>query len=155
MCKKVFLFLFLGFWLLVVAKLYPEQWYRISETEVQNLEALSQKSEADRQSWQSQASELKMKAQGLQATSKTLNQQLLTEREKTNSLQKSFSQFVQDQYRQASNYETRIKNAEIKLLKTKRQRDIAFIILGFLFIIGMISIVFKLRRFGFPIAKFP
>lgn len=148
--KRTFclLFVLLGFSLL--AKLPAEQWYRVSETELLKLEAISRNSETDRQNWLSQATELKVKVQTLQTESKRLNGQLEKEREVTKNLRKSFELSEAAQFQRASDYETEIaslkeslSNTEKDTLKIKNQRNVLFFIL--LGISGILGTFFYLK----------
>lgn len=134
----------------LAASLPSEQWYRVSETELSRLETISQGWERDRQTWLSQASELKGKVLTLQQESKTLNGQLAEERRTTANLRKSFETSVSDQLRKASEYETEIAalrdlkaKADIALLKAKNQRNLLFFVLAGL--LGCLAVFVSLK----------
>lgn len=152
MHSKLFL-VFCAAFSLLAASLCSEQWYRVSETELQKLENISQNSETDRQNWLLQASELKAKVQILQQGSKTLNEKLTKERETTKSLRTSFEQSETEQLKRASDYETEIAGlkekkgkAELDVQKIKNQRNtLLFILLGALGILTAF-VAFRLKR---------
>jgi chromosome segregation ATPase len=151
MCKSVSFFFV--FFCLLAASLHSEQWYRVSETELQKLEALSQNSETNRLNWLSQANELKEIVRNLQKGSKILNGQLEEEREATKSLRKSFEQSALEQLQRASEYEAEIdalkeKNAgaEKEVLKVKNQRNALFFILASLTLAVSAALYFKIKR---------
>ena len=136
----------------LAASLRSEQWYRVSETELSRLEAISQSWETDRQTWLSRASELKGKVQTLQQESKTLNAQLAGERETTSNLRKSFETSASAQLQKASEYETEIASlrelkskAEIALLKAKNQRNALFFVLSALLLAFACFLFVKLQ----------
>jgi len=108
--KKVFLFLFILFLFLfcladALRAEEQEAWYLISEPELRSIEALLEKSETDRQNWESQA-------RGLKSAAANLNGQLAEERRQYKALEQSFNKYEADQLKRLS-----LKNGEIANLK--------------------------------------
>ena len=123
--KRFFLYLFFAFlFVFVVGVLRAEEtqsWYLISEMELQKLEESKTKSEQDRASWLSQVQRLRIRAESLQAESESLNYQLANERQMTEKLSKSFSQYEQDALMTISQ-----KNGEIATLeREKAEQELA------------------------------
>ena len=145
---------FFAVFCLSAVSLYSEQWYRVSETELAKLEAISRSSETDRQNWLSQAGELKVIVQSLQKGSKSLNEQLEKEREATKTLRQSFEQSAAEQLKRASDYETEIASlkaekalADLAVEKIKNQRNVLFFILS-AFALALSAIIYvKIKTF--------
>jgi len=85
-----------------------ESWYLISGTELQSIEALLEKSEKDRQSWE-------LQARGLKNEAASLNRQLATERRQFRALEESFNEYESDALNKLAS-----KNGEIEGLKQKK-----------------------------------
>jgi hypothetical protein len=104
----------------------PGPWYLISETELRSIEHYRKTSEAEKQTWLSQAKELKtiagnsetrsarleVESGNLRRESETLNSQLADQREQTRMLQRSFNEYEAGQLTLIS-----LKNGEIADLK--------------------------------------
>jgi hypothetical protein len=119
MCKenKVCVFLFLLGLLLCSAwgALHgqeQEQYYLITESELRSIEKVWKNSVAEKQSWLSQASELKAKAGTLAWESALLNDQLRQERERSRKSEQLFNEYEAAQSLQMSQKDTRIIQLE-------------------------------------------
>ncbi|ULQ59249.1 hypothetical protein K7I13_12210 [Brucepastera parasyntrophica] len=128
--KRALIIIFLSglFLSCLLGVVHTEEQYRISETQLQSIESLAEKLEAERQTWQSQANVLKQEAQ-------TLNAQLRTERELYNKLQTSFDEYEIKNLTLLTERETAIselkdENAKekIKTTNTEKQRNTAIFI---------------------------
>ena len=106
MCRTGFLTLIIVFvlsllWLFVLLDvLQAEDWYLITETELQGIEQYKAKSEAERQSWLLQVQNLRGKAENseaksarLEMESESLNTQLSQAKEQNRRLEKSFGEY--------------------------------------------------------------
>jgi predicted nuclease with TOPRIM domain len=128
--------------------------YLISESELRIIEDYKTKSEAEKQTWLSQVQRLNTQVASLQRESKTLNNQLASQRDQAQTLQISF-----DEYESESLMTISLKNGEIADLKQEvaaqtletatykgisRSRLIVIIALGSAWII---YIAFKICRF--------
>jgi len=91
-----------------------EAWYLISETELRGIEALLEKSETDRRSWESQARGLRIRAEKSEADSVLLNRQLAAGRIQYRALEDSFNEYEAGQLKLVS-----LKNGEIAGLEKK------------------------------------
>jgi predicted nuclease with TOPRIM domain len=89
-----------------------EQYYLIAESELRSIEDSRRNSAAEKQSWLSQASELKTRARSLSWESMLLNDQLRQEREKSRKLTQSFNEYEAAQSLQMSQKDTRIVQLE-------------------------------------------
>ena len=89
-----------------------EPWYLISETELRSIGEYLAKSEREKQSWLSQASESRIRAEKSEADSSLLNNQLAEARAQNRKLETSFNEYEADQLIQTS-----LKNGEIVKLK--------------------------------------
>jgi hypothetical protein len=128
MCKvKVLYFLFL--WLCLLAGVLqaedPGNWYLISEAELRSIEQYKEKSEAERQSWLSQAQGLRKKAENselraarLEAESGNLNAQLAQARERNLRLEQSFNEYEAENLTLISS-----KNGEIAALEQAKAKE--------------------------------
>jgi chromosome segregation ATPase len=107
MCEKLYFVWFLLFWLCssAVAAQGEEQFYLISETELQSIEKSLAGLETDRQSWE-------LQARGLKNEAGSLNSQLSEERRQYRTLEQSFNKYEADQLALVS-----LKNGEIADLK--------------------------------------
>jgi len=119
MCKEnkelfiiLFAFLFLSCLVGVLRAEEPGPWFLISETELRSIGEYLAKSEQEKQSWQSQASELRIRAEKSEADSSLLNNQLAEARAQSRKLETSFNEYEADQLIQTS-----LKNGEIAKLK--------------------------------------
>jgi len=111
MCVKLYFIWFLLLWLcLSAAVLQGEQWYLITETELQSIERYRQTSEQEKRSWL-------LQVQGLKLESTSLNSQLETARAQNRKLEQSFNEYDKDQLTQLS-----LKNGEIAGLKQEREK---------------------------------
>ena len=117
----------------------PEQWFLISETELQSIETSLGRLETDRQSWESQA-------RGLRNEAENLNRQLSEERVQYRILEQSFNEYERDQLAQLS-----LKNGEIAELKqtvaderleTAKYKGVAMIRLFIIIGLGAIIILY-------------
>ena len=90
----------------------PDQWYLILESELQTIEAFKKNSEAEKQTWRSQAIELKAQADFLWRESKHLNAQLANQRNLNKTLTESFNRYEHERLQILS-----LKNGEIASLK--------------------------------------
>jgi hypothetical protein len=96
-----------------------EQWYLITKQELQSIEDYRKNSEAERQNWLSQVSELRTQAERLSGRAASLreesensNQLLRQERELNRRLTQSFNEYEAGQYRLMSQKDTRIVQLE-------------------------------------------
>jgi hypothetical protein len=137
-----------------------DQWYLISEPELRNIEKYKATSEAEKQTWQLQAGELRMQAERLsaraailQAESATLNNQLSAAREAQRRSEELFERSEVERLTQLS-----LKNGEIATLaqikadkttqieKYKGQSSRRLIIAAALGLAWVIFIAFKIYR---------
>jgi hypothetical protein len=156
--KRFFLYLLLALLFVSVAGALrgeeQEAWYLISEGELQSIEQHRNSREAERQSWLSQAQELKTQAAGLQRESKALNEQLAFQQERTRMLQWLFNKY------EAENLTTiSMKNGEIagleqlaaaRTLEAAKWKGVAhnrLIVIVALTAAWIILIAFRMRRF--------
>jgi hypothetical protein len=79
-----------------VAALPAEEWYLITELELQSIEHYREISEANKQTWRLQVQGLKSRAENLQRTSESLNRQLVAERETVKNLMLSYEGLEQE-----------------------------------------------------------
>jgi len=126
MCLKnsvLLLFMFLLFPVVFAQDLthaqQTENWYLISETELQSIEQYKEKSEAERQNWLSQVQYLRARAENSEARSRrletesgNLNSQLSQARDQHRTLETLFNKYEADQLILISS-----KNHEIEELK--------------------------------------
>jgi Skp family chaperone for outer membrane proteins len=131
--KGTFLLALFALLFLPVSVPGAEQQYLISETQLQSLETLVQKSEQDRRSWESQAHGLNQKLeasdQKLGASEKlaeTLNSQLRQERELTRKWQNSYEQSEINHTKEKGEMAAKI----IRLETTNKLKDKLLIVLG-------------------------
>jgi hypothetical protein len=96
----------------------PDRWYLISEQELASIETLLSRLETDRQNWESQAHELRLKAERLETESAILNSQLSEERELYRTLETSFNG-----YEAAKLTELSLKDGEIAGLKEEKAAE--------------------------------
>jgi hypothetical protein len=97
--------------------LHPqEQWYLITELELQSIEAYRKNSEAEKQAWLLQVQNLNRRAGSLEAESASLNVQLLNQRERNQKLTLSF-----DEYEAAQSLLLSQKNTQIIKLETENE----------------------------------
>jgi hypothetical protein len=89
-----------------------EEWHLITETELQSIEAYRRASEAEKQSWLSQARTLSARAGSLEAESRALNSQLQNQRELNQSLTQSFNEYGREQSLLLSRKDTQIAGLE-------------------------------------------
>jgi predicted nucleic acid-binding Zn-ribbon protein len=134
------------------AVLLPAQQYLISEAELQKLESILESWETDKQNLLSQARGLKGTAEKLRTESKTLNEQLQTERTITRSLRQSFETSEAAHISRAVEMEQKIDTlsqekaeTEKNLLEVRNQRNIVIGIAAFGFICVAALIFLKLR----------
>ena len=107
--------------------------YYITETQLQNIEKLAEKSEADRRSWELQARELRSEAE-------SLNAQLRQERERYGTLEKSF--YKLEDSRSAENQE---KDAEIlRLTQDNAKQMTAIFIMGGIILLVLAYFIIRL-----------
>ena len=125
--------------LCAVARLHPEPSFRIMESETTKLETIWQQSQADKQNWLSQV-------QKLQADSTRLNSQLLTERQATERLRKSFERLETDRLTQIDRLNTEKTALQVNLEKTKRTRDVYGVILLSILSLSIIFVFMKIKR---------
>jgi len=160
MClKKVCFFLLVAFLFLfsltaVLRAEEQETWYLISETELRSIEALLEKSETDRQSWESQARGLRIRAEKSEADSILLNRQLATARIQFRALEDSFNEYEAGRLALVSSKNGEIadleKKAAAKALEAEKYKEkatarLAIIIAGAAII--ALFIAFKVCRF--------
>ncbi len=119
--KKLFLFLLVLFFLSVV----QAQEYRITETELTQLESILTNWERNKQSLQSQVRNLKTELSEARMLSENLNAQLRTERETSNALRQSFDAYA----KKATQIQASLEAEKLTHQKTKNQRNTLLIIL--------------------------
>jgi sucrose-6-phosphate hydrolase SacC (GH32 family) len=117
MCRenKVCIFLLLPALLLLSARgvLHgQEQWYLITESELRSIEEYRRNSEAEKQTWLSQAQKLSVRAGSLEAESASLNSQLQNQQELNRQLTLSFNGYEQEQSLLLSRKDTQIARLE-------------------------------------------
>jgi hypothetical protein len=98
-----------------------EAWYLISEGELRTIEAYREKSEAERRSWLSQASELRGLAGRLRLELESLNVQLRAAREAQRRLEQSFEQLEAEKLAVLSSKNGEIKELSLALAGEKTQ----------------------------------
>jgi uncharacterized protein (DUF3084 family) len=153
MCvRKLFLFLLLQ--LYAVPAPQAEQWYLISETEVQNIEEYRKNTEAEKQDWLSQASELKTQAArlneravNLRAESENSNQLLRQERETNQKLRISFNEYEAATFQTISQRDTRISALEAENEKLAGQRNTLLAVVVTAVSVIVLFVAFKVFRF--------
>jgi hypothetical protein len=132
----------------------PGPWYLISENELQSIEVYKKKSEAERQNWLLQVSDLKTQAERLNARaanslaeSESLNQQLRKEREANRKLTLSFNEYETAASRTISQKDMHIGVLEAENEKVTGQRNtmLAIVITAGIVVLGFV--VFKVLRF--------
>jgi hypothetical protein len=114
-----YVFLFLS--CVVVAAPGQETWYLISEGELQSIEAYRERSEAERLSWLSQASELRALAGSLRLESESLSAQLRRDREARKGLERLFEQSENEKLALLSSKNGEIKELSLELAGEKTQ----------------------------------
>ena len=119
--KKSFLFLLVLFFLSVV----QAQEYRITETELTQLESILTNWERNKQSLQSQVRNLKTELSEARMLSENLNAQLRTERETSQLLRQSYSKYEKE----AAQTQAELNTEKLLHKKTKSQRNTLLIIL--------------------------
>ena len=119
--KKLFLFLFVLFFLSVV----QAQEYRITETELTQLESILTNWERNKQSLQSQVRNLKTELSEARMLSENLNAQLRTERETSQLLRQSYSKYEKE----VAQTQAELNTEKLLHKKTKSQRNTLLIIL--------------------------
>jgi len=87
-----------------------EQQYLITESQLKNIEALVEKSELDRQSWELQARGLKNKAENLENEAASLNAQLAQERTRYWNLERSFNKLEVNRSKENQEKDSKILN---------------------------------------------
>ena len=135
----------------------PDQWYLILESELQTIEAFKKNSEAEKQTWRSQAIELKAQANFLRRESKHLNAQLANQRNLNKTLTESFNRYEHERLQILS-----LKNGEIaslnqvaaeRTLETERYRRKSLAHLIVAMVLGaawLLFIALKMYRFFRP-----
>ena len=119
--KKLFLFLLVLFFLSVV----QAQEYRITETELTQLESILTNWERNKQSLQSQVRNLKTELSEARMLSENLNAQLRTEQETSQLLRQSYSKYEKE----AAQTQAELNTEKLLHKKTKSQRNTLLIIL--------------------------
>jgi len=97
-------------WLFFPVLMGAEQQYLITESQLKNIEALVEKSELDRQNWESQARGLRNKAENLESEAASLNAQLAQERIQYWNLERSFNRLEANKSRENQEKDTKILN---------------------------------------------
>jgi hypothetical protein len=107
--KLLFVFLLFSAW----GAVHPEErWYLIQEQELGSIEAYRKNSGAEKQAWLLQAQGLRLRAESLEAESRSLNAQLQDQRELNRKLTLSFSEYEAAQSLLMSRKDTRIVQLE-------------------------------------------
>jgi hypothetical protein len=96
----------------------PDNWFLISETELQSIERYKASSEREKQSWLLQVQKSQETADRLQASSTSLNSQLSQAREQNRRLEQSFNEYEAEQLARLS-----MKNGEIVDLKAEAANE--------------------------------
>lgn len=103
------------------------QEYRITEAELTLLEVISKNWEKNKQTLSSQVQSLKAKLQQAESLSKTLNEQLQTERATLSSLRQSYSAYEKD----VAQLKEALSAEKLQHQRTKAQRNkLLFILIG-------------------------
>jgi hypothetical protein len=127
---RVVSFSFLLFFCVVGAAQGQEAWYLISEGELRSIEAYRERSEAERLSWLSQASELKGLAGRLRLESESLNAQLRAARGAQRRSEQSFERSENEKLTLLSSKNGEIKELSLALAgektQTERYKGLAF-----------------------------
>jgi type II secretory pathway component PulL len=100
-----------------------EAWYLISEGELLVIETFRERFEAERLSWLSQASALRVLAERSQSEAGRLNVQLSTAREAQRRLERSFEQLEQEKLTLLSSKSGKIADLEASLAEGKIQTE--------------------------------
>lgn len=119
--KKLFLFLLVLFFLSVV----QAQEYRITETELTQLESILTNWEHNKQSLQLQVRNLKTELSEARMLSENLNAQLRTERGTSQLLRQSYSKYEKE----AAQTQAELNTEKLLHKKTKSQRNTLLIVL--------------------------
>jgi hypothetical protein len=139
---------------------HPEEWYLITEPELQNLEKTWKTSEAEKQSWLLQVQTLNKRAANLESESASLNSQLRNQREMNQKLTLSFNEYEAARLTLLSS-----KNGEIaglkesvaaEKLKLQKSRSLNIILGGILILLAVALAVFlyiKIRFGGLRLLK--
>jgi len=150
-CILIFLFFLLCSCLL--AKLYPEQYYMIPESEVQGLQLVSTGLQQNKQILLSRVTTLRTTVNRLESDSMKLNELLETERTSVQSLMRSFDQYEADQYRIISEYETQItilkdeiSKGKVDLVNTQKTRNTFVMLFLLVLIVNGAFLLIKFRK---------
>jgi chromosome segregation ATPase len=134
--------------------LTAEQQYRITASQLQSIEALLEKSEQDRQSWELQAHNLNQRLgesdQKLETSEKraeTLNVQLAREREQYRTLEQSYNRYEASQSEKAAKFMLELET--VRLEKERYKGAIVWIVRIILFLIGICIIPCAIKAFRF------
>jgi septal ring factor EnvC (AmiA/AmiB activator) len=136
-----------------------DQWYLITEPELQNLEKTWKTFEAEKQGWLLQAQTLNKRAANLEAESASLNSQLRNQQERNQKLTLSFNEYEDARLTQLS-----LKNGEIaglkesvaaEKLKLQKSRSLNIILGGILALIAVLAAVFLYVKIRFGGLKLP
>ena len=119
------------------------QEHRITETELTQLESISENWERNKQSLQLQVRNLKTELSEARKLSENLNEQLRTERETSNALRQSFDAYANE----AARIRQALDAEKLAHAKTKNQRNGLFFVLVFivLAIVGTFAVKLLIR----------
>lgn len=123
--KKSLLFLLVLSFMLAFLPAVQAQEYRITETELTQLESILTNWEHNKQSLQLQVQKLKTELSEAHSLSESLNKQLRTERETSNALRQSYSKYEKE----AAQTQAELNTEKLLHKKTKSQRNTLLIIL--------------------------
>lgn len=147
--RKVYYFVLCAFFL--SAAIPAQTLYLVTNQELNRLEAIWKNSEANRLTWESQVSGLRVKAETLQKNSENLNSLLSLERSTVSSLQRSFNAYALDQSRINSAKDLKISTLETDNERTKGQRNTLFFGLSGMLALAIFQLFMRIRKvFGFP-----
>jgi hypothetical protein len=124
-----------------------EQWFLITEPELQGIEDYKRKSEAERRNWLSQVQSLKERLGSLETESASLNSQLANQRELNQKLTRSFNGYEGEKSAQLSLRDGEIAELRVRNKAIAGQRNAAVIAAAALALAWLGFIAFKVCRF--------
>jgi Mg2+ and Co2+ transporter CorA len=149
MWKKIWLFLLFAYCLpCAVPAVEADQWYLITESELQSIEAYKRTSEQEKQTWLLQVQSLNRRAGNLQSESASLNRQLQDQRERNRKLTLSFNEYEAGQSLLMSQKDTQILKLQTEN-NAKKRTILALtitVVLGALIIFGFWGVNIPRRK---------